>query len=171
MECSIDLYHSPARGFSFARADKDHHLHVSCDTSEPLEPFKLSTLSSPMHKIHDKANLQALFECYSPYPETSDPHNSGACERGRATPGSLNLDLFLDSALRKRETCLAEENDEALTEYKLNFSKQAHRVKYYWRGTSLARPFTFMRVRNEGEHVACEEDYSAKKVNPNDGLF
>lgn len=163
MECSINLHHSPVYNFSITRTHATKDLHISCETVEPHEPFKLSTLSSPLVKLHDKSKMQSLFECCSPSPRK--PKHACSPHRTR------NLDLFLDAALRKRENFLGESTDDLLGEYKLNFSKQAHRVKYFWRGTSLARPFTFMRVRAGCERIACEEDYSLKKANPNDELF
>ena len=78
----------------------------------------------------------------------------------------------MDAMLRKREGNSADcNNSEELVEYNHNFTKQLHRVKYYWRGTSLNYPFTYMRLRLKNAEMGYEEDYSGKRVNVNDGLF
>lgn len=143
-------------------------LPVSDDSPDILEPFKLSMLNSPVVNSRPKNDLQDISAFSSPFPELAERMPLFQ-ERKIHDGKSHNLDLFLDAMLRKREGCAPE--TEPLLEYKLNSSKQLHRVKYYWRGTSLNYPFTYMRMKLSGSEVAYEEDYSHKRVNPNEGLF
>ena len=171
MECSIDLHHSPSAHPLVKTSDSTNLLLVSCDTSEPLEPFKLSTLNSPISKHNHKREFVELSACSSPYPEFVEGITVDRPTVIKLKSASNNLDLFLDSVLRKIDGPSTEDDGAELTEYNLNFNKQMHRVKYSWRGTSLTQPFTFMRVRIDEEHLITEEDYSNKKVNSNDRLF
>lgn len=171
MESSTDLHTSPSTLNYLKPSDCTNLLLVSCDTLEPLEQFKLSTLNSPMFKIRYQREFAAFSESTSTYPDLNEAFTAKKSTEKKKGSAAHNLDLFLDSALKKRDGYLADEEEEELAEYNLNFIKQMHRVKYSWRGTSLTQPFTFMRVRREGDNIVCEEDYSNKKVNLNDGLF
>lgn len=149
--------------------DSNYLAPLSCHTSELLEPFKISMLTSPVMGFRTRYDFKALSDCSSPYPEILDKITLYGRKERNLGGKSTNMDAFLDAMLRKREGCAS--GDEELGEYKHNFTKQLHRVKYCWRGTSLNYPFTYMRLRNDAESIICEEDYSNKKVNPNDGLF
>lgn len=170
MECRTDIRKGLLEHHDSRYNDVTNYLQFSCHTSEQQEPFKLSTLTSPLSGRKSKKDFKALSESSSPYPEILGKITLFGL--GNKNPGKKphNMDLFLDALLRKRENSAYEEEEE-LMEYKLNFNKQLHRVKYYWRSTSLNYPFTFMRLRSDGDRVICEEDYSNKKVNPNEGLF
>lgn len=169
MECKTDIYKEFVEPYDARYKDTIHFLQLSCHTSELLESFKLSTFTSPLDGNMSKQDFKTLSESSSPYPEILEKitlfeprvKNSGAKHQ--------NIDLFLDALLRKRENCAIEEEEQL--EYKLNFNKQLHSIKYYWRSTSLNYPFTFMKLRGEGNTITCEEDYSNKKINPNEGLF
>ena len=150
--------------------DSTDCLRISCHTSELLESFNLSTLSSPIQRNKSKEDFKALSGCSSPYPEILEKENVYKKQEKKGKSKLCNIDLFLDSYLRKREGCVSTDEEE-LVEYTLNFTKQLHRVKYYWRGTSLNYPFTYMRLKGDVDKVICQEDYSNKKVNPNDGFF
>ena len=148
------------------QSDTTNALHISDHGSELGEPFKLSMLNSPIANARTKKSLKELSALSSPYTENMDKQAQGRQLRDNK---SVRLDAFMDAVLRKREGCAPE--TEPLVEYKLNFTKQLHRVKYYWRGTSLNYPFTYMRLRGGDEAIMYTEDYSGKRVNANDGLF
>ena len=134
--------------------------------SEPEEPFKLSLLASPVGTNKRKKSLKEFSALSSPYTASLDQKQQQTISDKKST----NLDLFLDALLRKREGCAPE--TPALAEHALNFTKQLHRVKYYWRGTSLNYPFTFMRLSaGEGESLGLVDDYAGKRVNANDTLI
>ena len=167
MECSIDLTKSPCDACDLKASVATNYLQITGNTAELHEPIQLSTLTSPLVKMN-KQDFGNFSECFSPYPEILQKITTSRSE-GKKVPSSISADLFLDSLLKKRDGCTADGDE--LTEGQQNFNKQMHRVKYYWRSTSLLYPFIFMRVKDCGENVVCEEDYSNKKSNPNDGLF
>lgn len=165
----FSVNYRPKKPLKLYCLDSKNCLQASCNTSELLEPFKLSTLASPISVNKSKRNFKALSECSSPHPEIAE--KTLVCGRGVKTKDSklTNIDIFLDTMLRKRK--FHDLGEEELSDYRLNFTKQFHRVKYYWRGTSLYYPFTFMKLKRESTDIVFLEDYSSKKVNPNDCFF
>lgn len=141
-------------------------LHISDGDSELGEPFKLSMLNSPTNGGRQQKKLKELSALSSPVTQNSERLGRGkTMDDGK----SLRLDSFIDAVLRKRESCAPE--TEPMSEYTLNFTKQLHRVKYYWRGTSLNYPFTYMRLRGGDDAINYTEDYSSKRVNANEAYF
>lgn len=150
-------------------SDTTNLVQLSSQASEMLESFNLSLLNSPLAINKGTQNFTTLSELSSPYFEILEKITLFENKDKKENIKPNDMDLFVDALLRKREGCFSD--DEKLIEYQLNFTKQLHRVKYYWRRTSLNYPFTFMRLKAESHTVISEEDYSNKKVNPNDGFF
>lgn len=167
--CSTDSPHiQPYEPGCQRHSDTTNALHVSDHGSELNEPFKLSMLNSPLAHAKPKTNLKVRSALSSPCNKSlASTHQTLIQPLRDGKPN--NLDTFIDEILRKRENYASE--TEPLLELQHNFTKQLHRVKYYWRGTSLNYPFTYMRLRRNNNALAYEEDYSGKKVNVNDGIF
>ena len=104
MECSIDLHHSPSANHYLKPSDCANLLLVSCDTTDPLEPFRLSTLHSPISRLYARKDFAALSECSSPYPELIEGITTDRSTESKKGGSAINLDCLLYTSPSPRDS-------------------------------------------------------------------